>query len=261
MKYQLSDFRRMGEVFQEAAENMAAIHEQLNQATQPMIKFAEAMQVQMKALDLEWIAEGIRATSDDVEKFKMIMVEMGYPPHEDLEILQIRKIVNYYLQHGMQKAKEIVEQLLIQIFNKETLEEILNSWTSLEWLQTRLPILTEGIEAHNNKKWYTSIPTLLPQIEGIIAEKFKHTGWLKQDKLKYYVELLLNKKETFSFDDSMQLFYFNVVLDSFQHGQILESPLSRHAILHGADTNYGTELNSLRCILLLDYLIEKFDAL
>ena len=31
-------------------------------------------------------------------------------------------------------------------------------------------------------------------------------------------------------------------------------PLNRHAILHGHDVNYATEANSLRCILLLDYV-------
>ncbi|MBY0148597.1 hypothetical protein [Neobacillus niacini] len=261
MKFQLPDFSRLNAVFQEATENMEAIQEQLKQATEPMVKFAEAMRVQVHALNLERIAEGIKATSNDVEKFKLIMAEMGYPPHEDLEIIQMREIVHCYYQNGLDLTRVHVEKILIQKFNEETIKVILRKWIRLDWLHNRLPILNEGIEAHNNRKFFSSIATLLPQIEGIIVENFNHTGWLKQDKLKSYIESLLNEKGTFSFDNAVQLFFFNVVLSSFQHGQVLESPLSRHAILHGADTNYGTELNSLRCIILLDYLIEKFDEL
>jgi hypothetical protein len=77
MEDKLSDFERLNKVFREAAVNMA---------TEPMLKFAEAMRVQIQSLNLERIAEGIKATSNDVEKFKLIMVDMGYPPHEDLEI-------------------------------------------------------------------------------------------------------------------------------------------------------------------------------
>lgn len=34
------------------------------------------------------------------------------------------------------------------------------------------------------------------------------------------------------------------------------SSLNRHGVLHGVDLNYGKEENSLRCILLLGYLLD-----
>ncbi|RXT14874.1 hypothetical protein [Ammoniphilus sp. CFH 90114] len=261
MHLQLPDLSRFNEVFKEATENMAVIQEQLRQATQPMIKFAEAMNVQMHALNLKDIADAIEETESDIKKFKLIMVEIGYPPHDEIEIPQARYIVRFYEEHGLEKTRGLVEDYLVTEFNKSKVEGILVRWSNIEWLSSRIPILMEAIEAHNTEKYYTSIPTLLPQIEGIIVEQFKHTGWLKQDKLKDYAQSLLSKKSSFSFDDTIQLFFFNFVLSSFHHGQVLDSPLSRHAILHGADTNYGTELNSLRCILLIDYLIDKFDEM
>ncbi|MFL5339262.1 MAG: hypothetical protein ACJ8F7_03765 [Gemmataceae bacterium] len=33
-------------------------------------------------------------------------------------------------------------------------------------------------------------------------------------------------------------------------------PLNRHGVLHGLDTDYPSEANSLRCVLLLRYLLD-----
>ena len=41
---------------------------------------------------------------------------------------------------------------------------------------------------------------------------------------------------------------------ALEHGKALQPDLSRHAILHGGDTNYGTELNALKVIMLIDYV-------
>lgn len=33
----------------------------------------------------------------------------------------------------------------------------------------------------------------------------------------------------------------------------------RHAILHGGDSLYATKVNSLKCILIFDYLLERLN--
>jgi hypothetical protein len=71
--------------------------------------------------------------------------------------------------------------------------------------------------------------------------------------VKSYISELLTDDSEFSFDAAVQLFYFEVVLANFEHGEQIPF-LSRHAILHGADVGYGTKSNSLRTILLFDYV-------
>jgi len=75
---------------------------------------------------------------------------------------------------------------------------------------------------------------------------------------KEYFIKLLSKTEIYSYDQAIKTFLFNVILVGFEHGTIPKSFLSRHAILHGADTTYGTVTNSLKSILLFDYLQGKF---
>lgn len=50
-------------------------------------------------------------------------------------------------------------------------------------------------------------------------------------------------------------FVNDALLAQFQHGS-LAPPFSRHAILHGGDIDYATEVNSRTAILLLDNMRE-----
>jgi hypothetical protein len=252
MSHQLPDFNRFNKIFQEAAENIAAIQKEIEIATKPLREFTQSF-----ASDLNEIAEGIKAASNDIERFKVIIVDIGYPPHEDLEILEMRRIVHYFDKYGYDRTQKYVNELFLKVYNREKILDLFSKWTNMGFLKNRIHILKEGVESHISKKFFSSIPTIMPQIEGIIVENFQHTGMLKSDKLKQYVKTLLDDEMTLSFDKAIQLFYFNIILGSFTHGDNIESTLSRHAILHGADVSYGTEINSLKCILLLDYLVEK----
>lgn len=64
----------------------------------------------------------------------------------------------------------------------------------------------------------------------------------------------------FSLDDAVLYFYLILVLDDFVHGKEIKSPLSRHAILYGADIKFGNRLNSLRVILLIDYFVSRYNG-
>lgn len=55
-----------------------------------------------------------------------------------------------------------------------------------------------------------------------------------------------------------EYFKKDYIVADFKHGIAPNSYLSRHAILHGGDTSYGTIENSLKCILLFDYIQDKF---
>ncbi|PEC09881.1 hypothetical protein CN567_22220 [Bacillus toyonensis] len=77
------------------------------------------------------------------------------------------------------------------------------------------------------------------------------------NKLQKYLETLLVNDGVFSFDKQIQTFYLNTILIGFEHGESLKSKLSRNAILHGADLEYGTEENSLKSILIFDYILDR----
>ena len=138
------------------------------------------------------------------------------------------------------------------------LYSILDKWESKKWLKKRIPILKEAIVSHINNRYYASISVILPQIEGIIVFGYGQYGYMNQKKLKKYIKKLLKDDEKCSFDSAIKRFYLEIILNNFEHGKPPESFLSRHAILHGGDMDLGTAENSLKSILMFDYIQDKF---
>ncbi|MFP3489612.1 hypothetical protein R0K20_18625, partial [Staphylococcus sp. SIMBA_130] len=77
----------------------------------------------------------------------------------------------------------------------------------------------------------------------------------------FLARVLLNDTSAFSFDQQVEKYYVDTILAEFTRGEEIKSDLSRHAILHGADTDYGTKVNSIKTILVLDTIIEKLDEM
>lgn len=192
------------------------------------------------------------------QRFSFIMVELGWPPHASLTPREMRQIVDVYDQHGPAEAGRIVNEYMLTRYDSELIEDMYQRWEDSRWLRTRLPILRQAIDAHLDGKYFVSVPSLLPQIEGIIAEGHAHRGRLMGPVLREYSEKLLSDRGFFSFDEAIWQFLDEVVLARFEHGVGSYPTFSRHAILHGADTEYGTATNSLKCILLFDYVQAKF---
>jgi len=160
-------------------------------------------------------------------------------------------------KEGLKRAKIEVENFLISKYDDEKIDEILIKWKKKQWLGKRISILEQAIWAHKEHRFNLSVPAILFQIEGIIAEGYGHYGKMYGRQLERYACKLLSDTSISSFDEAIQHFFLNFILIDFEHGSPAQSSLSRHAILHGGDANYGTIENSLKCILLLDYILDK----
>ncbi|MED3550153.1 hypothetical protein [Cytobacillus praedii] len=199
-----------------------------------------------------------KETGDDLIRFKSITVELGYPPHLDMSIPIIRKIVKDYDEYGKEYVSNYIDEIMFEFYNEEYMCEIQKKWYRKRVLKPILPILDNVIKAHTQQMYYSSVSTLLPQLEGLIAKTFRHTGELKGNQLKTYLKhLLIDKdveKRAYSFDEAIHKYYKTYILVRFKHGDEIVSDISRHAILHGGDVQYGSKKNSLKLILLFDYL-------
>lgn len=96
-----------------------------------------------------------------------------------------------------------------------------------------------------------SIPALLSQLEGIVADLVGHSGQMTGAMLKRYIAGAL--AIGVSAADLAGTFVAGVLLEQFAWGNPIPH-FSRHAVLHGADTEYGSAANSLRLILVIDHL-------
>lgn len=81
---------------------------------------------------------------------------------------------------------------------------------------------------------------------------FQHQGAIKMEPLVNY--LLSLQESTSLYRPSVETFVRRFLFEKFRHGDPIPA-FSRHAILHGADTSYGTKDKSLRSIVWADYLL------
>lgn len=151
-----------------------------------------------------------------------------------------------------QGKHEEVNKSLAEYFSGR-LEDIEESL--IESFPKRSALFAEAFTAHRNRMFACSITLLLTQVDGICVDLANGHFFMRSKK----------KLQTKTFVDSK--------VDSWIHPLlvVLEEPtavnlnsserqnygftgLNRHSVLHGAEIDYATEINSLRVISLLSYL-------
>ena len=138
---------------------------------------------------------------------------------------------------------------------RETFDEI-QKWAEDEFPNRRL-ILRKAFNAHRHRDYELSIPVMLAQADGIGAEIFGFSPYESGKKIfKKHIEQKLDPL-------SVKLFrgYFLCVAQELVIKKSTKSdtkppfPLSRHLILHGVSTDYATEMNALKTVSWLQYII------
>ncbi len=219
---------------------------------------------QERLLELRVLAKEAEETTLN---FKTIVVELGFPPHNFMPMYSRQRVIQLYEEKGIEYTKRFLERYMCMfVYDKETLIEMHNSWQRTEWLEKRLSIISTVIEGHLNGYYRLTVPAMLAQIEGVLVEGIlKLEAVAPDEKINYkhqksfLGQFLLGNKGSFSFDEQIEEFYLNTILVNFDRGKEVKSELSRHAILHGEDVNYGTKVNSLKGILIFDYLFDKLN--
>lgn len=209
------------------------------------------------------IRDGFLETEEDIELFKKVIIELGYPPHESLDIPRLRQIAQDYRDYGKEHVVEYIDDLMTMYYGREELDFIAKQWEKTDFLEKRLPLLRNVIMAHNLGMYHLSVATLVTQLEGIVVNAFKVVGYVDGNIIKILLgELLLqNPKETWSYDSTIHKFYDKKILVPFEYGKPFNSDVGRNAIAHGADTDFGKETISLKIILLFDFLVEAIEEL
>ena len=183
----------------------------------------------------------------------------------------VKSVVDKYEQGNKRAIPAIVEGFYRRN-NHENLRRAVNGWSHYEFFSPRMQIFRDALDAHIDKKWSLTVPTLLPHVEGIAGEILLANGLpLKNDSIvvdkgyKTYPSYLYGNLAASKITPTMDviisslLSYLEGTLYAYKsfndYPKIRRLPkLNRHAILHGYQVNYATRLNSLRCFLALDSL-------
>ena len=194
-------------------------------------------------------------------QFPLAMTDVGWPPPPFAPMALVREAVALHAKSG-QQAEKAIEQLVVDCYDAEAVEDIRQSWTERLPCRRRLHIVDEAIHAHLRGHYYCSIPVLLAQCEGLIADGTGHVGQMGGPAYKKHIENLFAAGTTIGLQDAIDRavydFFSTVVVAKFEHGKPVASSLSRHAIMHGGDIFYGTPAGSLKSVLLFDYFQSPF---
>lgn len=213
-------------------------------------------EIQARVAGVAKVADAARRLSAHLERFGPDVCEAfnraGFPPCRWLSLSDCQRIVIAYQSDGTAEAASLVEQEFRVLLTDERMRrEVLADWARNPLLAKRLHILRDAYKAAAEGRYCLAVPVFYAQLEGIIAEGMRHSGALRGRDYKRLVSSLAEEDELLG--PVMSTFVADVALANFQHGDPLPD-LSRHAILHGADTEYGTERNALRVIALFDYV-------
>jgi hypothetical protein len=134
-----------------------------------------------------------------------------------------------------------------------------------ESLRQRFPhrahLLSAAFDAHRRRQYELAIPVFLAQTDGICADLTSRYLFLRQDgkpETAHYVETVAA--------DALQAAILSPLAEVLPIGMSRrERPdgfdaLNRHMVMHGESLDYGTRLNSLKAISLLNYVSEVLEG-
>ncbi|NMB40940.1 MAG: hypothetical protein GX996_03280 [Firmicutes bacterium] len=191
---------------------------------------------------------------ESIISFFDVLKQLGWPPHGEMNLGEAKAIVEAAEASGVAAVADAVDRHFVRKYNSKGILRMLDSWRRKKALGERIEILEQAIQVHNYGCYYVSVPIILAQIEGIIADNTKHFGQMSGTKLIEYLEKEFKDKEQYSIENSYLNFCKLVLYKRFGHQQPISSKFSRHAIIHGGDIKYGTEAGSLKAILTFDTL-------
>ncbi|MFJ7680361.1 hypothetical protein ACIQXQ_20240 [Peribacillus sp. NPDC097198] len=249
--------------------NMAPIYQSIHEMTYKMSQIGNLARKYINESGIQKslakIRKGVIETEEDLKLFKSLMVEMGYPPHEGINIGTMRSLAQSYREDKSLITSEVIDDFMFNYYDSEKIKSLAIEWENNKILKERLPILRNVVTAHNLGLYNLSIPAILAQLEGTLVDAFGIKGKVDGNIIKLILKSLLRKdilkNSGFNFDNEIHDYYEKNILVGFEHGKTIGSEISRNAILHGADKSYGELANSIKVILLFDYIANAIETL
>jgi len=208
---------------------------------------------------LKILSEHGRLWQDATNRAQLWLLDQGWPPLLHVKLgFPVGLVADCKAMSQTEAGSHISQQIIARHDSDLLRRSILAEWERNPSLGDRRPILRAALEAHIRGEYVLSVPAILPQIEGFVAENFGHKGRMGSPKYKRYLKNLLRGSSIANTNQLVLRFLADFVLESFKHGDAIPFDLNRHAILHGADTSYANPSTSLKAILLLDLIVRQF---
>lgn len=227
------NFKKIGASIQ-AATRLYSAH--INQITETLQKVAK----------IDW-----KAVFEEQSEALLFAAEHGWFIHADIYLDDIANVQNIKLRGDIEDLDKYFAGLIIR--DLPTIRSRL-----LEHYPERGRILNEALDLHDEGRYLASIPLFIATAEGIGLDITNHSAFnTKQNQPEIAKYFSLNATEE-GWDMFVKPVTVKHPLSASRHGR-----LSRHAVLHGRDYDYGTQMNSLQAISFLAslaWLLERYLA-
>ncbi len=183
-----------------------------------------------------------------IKRAMALLVGRGWYVSMDLGISELMRFADLVEQDALEDVdKELCDR------NRERINEIKDRLCSC--FQHRQKPLNVGFEEHAAGNYIASVPIFLIQADGLCYELL---GFQLYSRRKGFPRTALDLRKK-GFDPLAATFLepLRILQPLTEHTRKIKdvsTAFNRHAILHGLATEYGTELNSLKAIALLDYI-------
>ncbi|TSA19331.1 hypothetical protein D4R75_09975 [bacterium] len=178
----------------------------------------------------------------------VLLAAQGWFPELDLT-LGVSDEMNRLILDG--KSAE-VDQLLTKVYTKKLTDiehKIAASYPD------RMEIIRQAFSAHRKKQYCLSVPVFLVQADGIARHLTGGEFFRKARRRPLTAKFVETTIHNPIYAPLFEILRSNLPISASEHErQYAAIDLNRHAILHGQDTNYGSETNSLKAVSLLSYL-------
>ena len=258
LKY-LQEVNKEVQGMQESFATAAKVHKQFFEELQ-QLALAPGSLISMLLKEQEKLLRGLRFTEAYCESILKRHEELS--KEEKKALVQLGEIGWFFdpemspsflheLDGILAKDKDGLVEYLKDFFRKrvDTIERKLT-----DSYPCRGQLLCDAIEAHRHGKYSLSIPVFFAQADGIFWERFLKSLFISEER----------KCAVSDYDSQIQNEYYAIYLHPLSLFLPLWKPeskmveytceLNRHQVLHGKSVDYGTELNSLKAVALLNYL-------
>lgn len=237
-------------------ESIRNIEVSLNQLTDSFKKVIEEVSISFDPLK-----EAINSLVSKISDFQQfapesfsLLASYGWYPSIWLEFKEINAISEFLKNGSIEEVDLLMKTHVTEIYHLIKSDLIRN-------FPNREKALNEAFWAHENQKYFLSVPVFLSQADGICKELLNVSlfGGKKnknsENKYEPHTKQWINE---FTSDTFVKCFLeplkHKIGFNLFQGLPKPNGLITRHEILHGENSSYGTELQSFRALSLLFFV-------
>jgi hypothetical protein len=243
----LKEFEGGLDVVQESLKNIPELYE-------PAIKMQNSFQLLVSPAFKE-LKKNFVQLPDKIQETLLSLGNQGWYFDLKLSFPELWELKKTIAEGDIEK----VEKVLIDYF-EEKIDTIENS--IIKSFPERGKILKAAFAAHRRKEYELSIPIFLAQTDGICMEVAGQYFFIKKYK-KPSTALFVEKITSGIIMMSILCPLTNTLpinASEYERGENFKG-LNRHMILHGESLDYGTRVNGLKAISLINYITQVLSIL